>query len=52
MKQISLELNKLQKELKDAEFKYSFGKNTIEQNKANYDMMVIMNKIKKLKDTK
>ena len=45
----SSELGKLQKELKDAEHRYVYSKNTIEQNKANFDMMIILNKIRKLK---
>jgi hypothetical protein len=45
----SSELEQLQKELKDAEHRYVYGKNTIEQNKANFDMMIILNKIRKLK---
>ena len=45
----SSELEKLQKELKDAEYRYVYGKDTIEQNKANFDMMIILNKIRKLK---
>lgn len=42
-------LEALQKELKDAEYRYVYGKDTIEQNKANFDMMIILNKIRKLK---
>ena len=45
----SSELGKLQKELKKAEHRYVYGKDTIEQNKANFDMMNILNKIRKLK---
>jgi hypothetical protein len=45
----SSELEQLQKELKDAEHRYVYGKDTIEQNKANFDMMIILNKIRKLK---
>ena len=45
----SSELESLQKELKDAEYRYVYGKDIIEQNKANFDMMTILNKIRKLK---
>jgi hypothetical protein len=45
----SSELEQLQKQLKDAEYRYVYGKDTIEQNKANFDMMIILNKIRKLK---
>ena len=44
------QMEKLQKELKNAEIRYAFGKNVIEQNKANLDMMLILNKIEKLKE--
>lgn len=46
----SLQIEKLQKELKDAEVKYVFGKDTVEQNKANLDMMIILDKIRKLEE--
>jgi hypothetical protein len=47
----SMEFVELQKQLKDAEWRYIHGKNTMEQNNANYDMMIILGKIKKLKGT-
>ena len=45
----SSELEALQKELKKAEYRYVYGKDTVEQNNANLDMMIILNKIRKLK---
>lgn len=45
----SSELEALQKELKKAEHRYVYGKDTVEQNNANLDMMIILNKIRKLK---
>ena len=43
------EMEQLQKELKKAEIKYVWGKDIHQQNKANLDMMTILNKIRKLK---
>lgn len=43
------QMEKLQKELKEAEIKYVWGKGIHEQNRANLDMMIIINKIQKLK---
>jgi hypothetical protein len=45
----SLQMEKLQERLKDAERRYVYGKNTVEQNNANFDMMIVLNEIKKLK---
>lgn len=42
-------MEQLQKDLKEAEIKYVWGKDIYEQNKANLDMMTILNKIHKLK---
>lgn len=44
------EIEKLQERLRDAEVRYASGKNVIEQNKANLDMMLILNRIEKLKN--
>jgi len=43
------EMEQLQKDLKKAEIKYVWGKDINEQNRANLDMMNILNKIRKLK---
>lgn len=39
----------LQKKLKEVEIKYVWGKNIHDQNRANLDMMTILNKIPKWK---
>lgn len=43
------QMEQLQKDLKEAEIKYVWGKDIHEQNRANLDMMTIINKIRKLK---
>lgn len=43
------QMEQLQKDLKEAEIKYVCGKDIHEQNRANLDMMTILNKIRKLK---
>ena len=43
----SMQMEKLQKDLKEAEIKYVWGKDIHEQNRANFDMMTILNKIRK-----
>ena len=43
------QMEQLQKDLKEAEIKYVWGKDINEQNRANLDMMTILNKIRKLK---
>ena len=44
------ELKKLQKELDELSIIYSTSKDINVVNKANYDMMIILDKIKKLKE--